>query len=79
MPVAITSFSITEEQFDPRLNPIRAKVDLGLKVLTFLDFPGTSVGRDAYMAYQKKRKSWPGRFNRSPDDSRIRTYLPAGR
>ena len=31
VPVAVTSFSITEEQFDPRLNPIRAKVDLGLR------------------------------------------------
>ena len=29
----ITDFSITEEAFDPTLNPIRAKVSLGLRVL----------------------------------------------
>jgi hypothetical protein len=79
VPVAITSFSITEEQFDPRLNPIRAKVDLGLKVLTFMEFPGTSVGRDAYIAYQKKKEELARDFNRSTDDSRIRSFLPAGR
>jgi len=79
VPVAVTSFSITEEQFDPRLNPIRAKVDLGLKVLTYLEFPGQSIGRDTYLAYQKKKEELAGSFKRSPDDSRIRTFLPAGR
>lgn len=78
-PVAITNFSITEEQFDPRLNPIRAKVDLGLRVLTFMEFPATSVGRDAYIAYQKRKEELARAFNRSTDDSRIRSYLPAGR
>lgn len=78
VPVAITSFSITEEQFDPRLNPIRAKVDLGLKVLTFMEFPAKSVGRDAYIAYQKRKESLAKKFTRSTDDSRIRTFLPSG-
>src|SRR5262245_19424868 len=79
VPVAVTSFSITEEQFDPRLNPIRAKVDLGLKVLTYLEFPGDSVGRDTYIAYQKKKEELARSFRKSPDDSRIRTFLQAGR
>ena len=34
VPVRVTDFSITEEAFDPALNPIRAKVSLGLRVLT---------------------------------------------
>ena len=34
VPVRITEFSITEEAFDPALNPIRAKVSLGMRVLT---------------------------------------------
>ena len=29
VPVRLTEFSITEEAFDPNLNPIRAKVSLG--------------------------------------------------
>ncbi|MGH9808046.1 MAG: hypothetical protein ACRD9W_12450, partial [Terriglobia bacterium] len=33
VPVRITDFSITEEAFDPKLNPIRAKVSLGMRVL----------------------------------------------
>jgi hypothetical protein len=37
MPVRITELSITEEAFDPLLNPIRAKVRLGLRVLTVND------------------------------------------
>ncbi len=37
LPVRITEFSITEEAFDPALNPIRAKVSLGLRVLSVDD------------------------------------------
>ena len=32
VPVRVTEFSITEEAFDAALNPIRAKVSLGLRV-----------------------------------------------
>jgi hypothetical protein len=34
IPVRIESVAITEEAFDQLLNPIRAKVDLGLRALT---------------------------------------------
>jgi hypothetical protein len=34
VPVRVQEFSITEESFDAALNPVRAKVSLGLKVLT---------------------------------------------
>src|SRR5439155_18028575 len=34
VPVRLTDFSITEEAFDPALNPIRAKVSLGMRVLS---------------------------------------------
>src|SRR6516165_2589408 len=37
VPVRLTDFSITEEAFDPRLNPLRAKVSLGLRVLSIDD------------------------------------------
>ena len=36
-PVRVTEFSVTEEAFDPDLNPIRAKVSIGLRVLTVDD------------------------------------------
>jgi Contractile injection system tube protein len=56
VPVQITSFGVTEEQFDPSLNPIRARVELGLRVLTYMEFRSASAGRDAYMGYQRKKE-----------------------
>lgn len=44
LPVRITDLSITEEAFDAQLNPIRARVSLGLRVLTVNDLPYGSVG-----------------------------------
>jgi hypothetical protein len=52
VPVRITEFSITEEAFDTDLNPIRAKVDLGLKVLTYDDLGMLSPGGALYMVNQ---------------------------
>ena len=37
LPVRLNEFSITEELHDPNLNPIRAKVALGLRVLSYND------------------------------------------
>ena len=37
LPVRITQLSVTEEDFDPRLNPLRATVNLTLRVLTVDD------------------------------------------
>jgi Contractile injection system tube protein len=53
VPVQITSLNVSEELFDPALNPVRAKVDLGLKVLTYMEFTRASVGRDTFIAHQK--------------------------
>jgi hypothetical protein len=57
VPVKITSFSVSEEAFDTRLNPIAAKVELGVQVLTYMEFPGSSIGRDAFLAYQKAKET----------------------
>src|SRR5438552_8991243 len=37
LPARLTEFTITEEAFDPNLNPIRAKVGLSLRVLNYQD------------------------------------------
>ncbi|ANH80388.1 hypothetical protein A8C56_04785 [Niabella ginsenosidivorans] len=52
LPVRITEFSINEEAFDPLLNPIRAKVSLGLRVLNVDDLGFAHKGASLYMAYQ---------------------------
>ena len=52
LPVRLTDLSITEEAFDPNLNPIRAKVSLGLRVLTYQDLGLLSPGGVLFMAHQ---------------------------
>jgi hypothetical protein len=52
LPVRLTQFTITEEAFDPQLNPIRAKVSLDLRVLTYQDLGFLSTGGALYMAHQ---------------------------
>jgi hypothetical protein len=57
VPVRITDFSVTEEAFDPNLNPIRAKVSLGLRVLSVDDFPWPHRGTGLYMVYQQQKEA----------------------
>jgi hypothetical protein len=56
VPVRLTSFSITEEAFDPALNPIQAKVDLGLRILTYMELKEDTLGFGAYIAYQSQKE-----------------------
>jgi hypothetical protein len=51
VPVRLTEFSITEEAFDPNLNPIRAKVSLGLRVLSVDDLGFQHPGGRIFMTY----------------------------
>jgi hypothetical protein len=52
LPVRLTQFTITEEAFDPELNPIRAKVSLELRVLTYQDLGLLSTGGALHMTHQ---------------------------
>lgn len=51
VPVRITDLSVTEEAFDANLNPIRAKVSLGLRVLSVDDLGFAHPGGRLFMAY----------------------------
>src|SRR5215472_11729975 len=51
VPVRLTDFSITEEAFDPNLNPIRAKVSLGMRVLSVDDLGFSHLGGRMLMSY----------------------------
>src|SRR5829696_9215419 len=57
VPVLLTSFSITEEAFDQVLNPIRAKVDLGMRILTYMELKEDTLGFGAYIAYQSQKEA----------------------
>ena len=52
LPVRITGFTITEQEYDPSLNPIRATVNLSMTVLTYNDFPVTHPGYYVFLAHQ---------------------------
>lgn len=51
LPVRLTSFSITEEAHDQLLNPLRAKVELSLTVLSYHDLKLTSPGHALFLAH----------------------------
>jgi hypothetical protein len=51
VPVRLTEFSVTEEAFDPDLNPIRAKVSLGMRVLTIDDVGFAHKAGTLFMSY----------------------------
>ncbi len=52
VPVRLTSMSITEELYDPNLNPIRAQAELSLDVLSYADFQPEDRGYYVFLAYQ---------------------------
>jgi hypothetical protein len=56
-PVRLTDFSVTEEAFDVNLNPIRAKVSLGMRVLNVDDLGFSSAGGNIFMTYLKNKET----------------------
>ena len=56
VPVRITDLSVTEEAFDPQLNPIRARVSLSMRVLTVDDLGFDHKGGALYMTYQQAKE-----------------------
>ncbi len=52
LPVKITDFRVVEEAHDANLNPIRAKVSLVMKVLTYADLKLTHPGYALFLAHQ---------------------------
>jgi hypothetical protein len=68
VPVRLTEFSITEEAFDTSLNPIRAKVSLGMRVLSVNDIGFEHKGGSLFMSYLQNKeqlalKSINGKFS----------------
>jgi hypothetical protein len=57
LPVRINEFSITEEAYDVNLNPIRAKVSLGVRVLTYSDLPIANPGYALFLAHQVAKET----------------------
>ncbi len=61
LPVRLTEFSITEEAFDTALNPIRAKVSLGMRVLSVNDLGFNHKGGSLFMSYLQQKEALAAR------------------
>lgn len=60
VPVRITDLSITEEAFDANLNPIRAKVSIGMRVLSVDDLGFDHRGGTIFMSHLRNRETMAG-------------------
>jgi hypothetical protein len=61
LPVRITEFSVTEEFFDNKLNPIRARVSLGMRVLSGEDLGFDHRGSSLFTAYHQQKERFVSR------------------
>lgn len=61
VPVRMNSIQITEEFFDPNLNPIRAKLSLSLRVLSVEDLGFNHRGSGIFMAYLQAKEQLAAR------------------
>ena len=65
LPVRVTELSVTEEAFDPRLVPIRAKVSLGLRVLSVDDLGFNHKGGTLFMSHLQNKEQLAGKAPRA--------------
>lgn len=57
VPVRLQSFAVKETMFDALLNPIRATVSIGMRVLTYSDLVIGNPDYQQFMVYQKNLES----------------------
>jgi hypothetical protein len=69
VPVRVTDLSVTEEAFDANLNPIRAKVSIGLRVLSVDDLGFAHRGGTLFMAYLRNKETLASRAASVPVSS----------
>ncbi|BAV06601.1 hypothetical protein SAMN05421788_107262 [Filimonas lacunae] len=62
IPVRFTDYSVTEEAFDVNLNPLRAKVSIGMRVLSVDDLGFDHKGGSLFMCYQQNKEKLAGMF-----------------
>lgn len=56
VPMRLTELSVTEEAFDPNLNPLRAKVSLGMRVLSVYDVGFEHRAGSMYLAHHRRKE-----------------------
>jgi hypothetical protein len=76
VPVRVTEFSISEEAFDVALNPMRAKVSLGLRVMTTDDLGFDHRGGGVFINHLRTREALSGKTGSASLESLGLTSLP---
>jgi hypothetical protein len=76
VPVRVTEFSITEEAFDPQLNPLRAKVSLGMRVMTTDDLGFDHRGSSVFINHLRTREALAGKTGSASLQAIGLTQLP---
>lgn len=76
VPVRVTEISITEEAFDPSLNPLRAKVSLGLRVMSTDDLGFSHKGGTLFLSHLRTREALATRAGTATLASLAITNLP---
>lgn len=61
VPVRLTDLSVTEEAFDAALNPVRAKVSIGLRVLSTDDLGFDHRGGSLFLNHLRSRERLAGK------------------
>lgn len=64
LPVRVTEMSIAEEAYDAALNPIRARVSLGLRVLSIDDLGFAHTGSQLFMTYLQNKEQLKKRYTK---------------
>ena len=52
LPVRVNTVTVSEEAFDAHLNPIRARVSLSMRVLSYSDLSSSASGYHSYLSHQ---------------------------
>jgi hypothetical protein len=75
LPVRVNSVSVTEQAFDVNLNPILARAELSLNVLTYRELEMSNPGYWVYMASFSQKEVMSG-LNLVQNSSAIKGILP---
>ncbi len=57
LPIRLNSVTISEEMFDPQLNPLRATIALNLRALSYSDLDSSTQGYNLFLAYQQSKEA----------------------
>jgi hypothetical protein len=73
LPVRLTDLSVTEEAFDTSLTPIRAKVSIGVRVLTVDDVGFGHKGGQLYLQHHRQKERFAALVTNTPADLGLTT------